>query len=154
MHNYLLPAMIMALVWLVNMGNHCVGSLTKDDQIQYRSEVFINGRDGYRVYRIPALVCSAKSVLLAFCEGRKNGHKDTGDIDLLLKRSFNLGRSWSNQMVVHEEGGSQNINIVNPVPIVDLKHGKIHLLYSKDYLEIFYTCSNEDAEIWSAPKIF
>jgi hypothetical protein len=33
--------------------------------------------------------------VLAFCEGRKNSRSDTGDIDLLVKRSTDQGKTWS-----------------------------------------------------------
>jgi len=44
-------------------------------------------KDGYHTYRIPALLVTAKGSVLAFCEGRKTGSGDHGDLDLLMKRS-------------------------------------------------------------------
>ncbi|CAM9967184.1 unnamed protein product, partial [Chrysoparadoxa australica] len=82
-------------------------------------DVFVNGVDGYETYRIPTMVTTNSGTVLAFCEGRRNGHEDTGDIDLILKRSFDEGRTWSNNLIVYEEGGDQSITIVNPVPIID-----------------------------------
>ena len=38
---------------------------------------------------------TAKGTLLAFCEGRRNSRSDAGDIDVLLKRSTDGGRTWS-----------------------------------------------------------
>src|ERR1039458_9841354 len=51
-------------------------------------DVFRAGDNGYASYRIPALIVSPKGTLLAFCEGRRNSASDTGDIDVLLRRSF------------------------------------------------------------------
>ena len=65
-----------------------------------KCEVFSSGRDGYHTYRIPAVLVSAEGALLAFCEGRRDNQRDHGDIDLLLKRSEDGGRSWSEQQVV------------------------------------------------------
>ena len=51
-------------------------------------------RAGYHTYRIPSLIVAPKGTVLAFCEGRKNGRGDTGDIDLVLKRSTDGGKTW------------------------------------------------------------
>ncbi len=58
-------------------------------------EVFRSGQDGYHTYRIPALIVTKQGTLLAFCEGRHSGGGDSGDIDLLLKRSRDGGRTWT-----------------------------------------------------------
>ena len=58
-------------------------------------DVFTSGKDGYVRYRIPAIVASTKRTLLAFCEGRKEGGGDAGNIDLLVRRSTDQGKSWS-----------------------------------------------------------
>ena len=43
------------------------------------------GEGGYHTYRIPAVIRTARrGILLAFCEGRRSGRGDSGDIDLLL----------------------------------------------------------------------
>ena len=62
-------------------------------------EVFRAGENGYHTYRIPALITTAKGTLLAFCEGRRASRSDTGDIDVVLKRSFDNGKTWSNPRV-------------------------------------------------------
>ena len=57
--------------------------------------VFKSGVDGYHTYRIPAIVEAANGDLLAFAEGRKNGGGDAGDIDIVLKRSNDRGKTWA-----------------------------------------------------------
>lgn len=44
--------------------------------------VFISGRDGYACFRSPALLTCRSGTLLAFCEGRREGCVDEGDIGL------------------------------------------------------------------------
>lgn len=116
-----------------------------------RTDVYVGGRDGYHTYRIPALVVSLKGTVLAFCEGRKNGPEDDGDIDLLLKRSRDAGETWSDQLVIHEEGQDAPITIGNPCPIVD-KSGVIHLLFTRNNKRLFYTSSADDGLTWSRPE--
>lgn len=58
-----------------------------------QTDIYVSGTAGYHTYRIPAIVATPKGALLGFCEGRKNGASDSGDIDLLLKRSTDGGKS-------------------------------------------------------------
>jgi len=87
--------------------------------------VFTGGGDGYHTYRIPVMVVTTNGTVLAFCEGRKNGGGDAGQIDLLLKRSSDCGKNWSPQQVVWADG---NNSCGNPAPVVDRTSGVIWLL--------------------------
>ncbi|NJN28284.1 MAG: exo-alpha-sialidase [Cyclobacteriaceae bacterium] len=117
-----------------------------------QKDVFVSGTDGYHTYRIPALVAMPSGTLLAFCEGRRNNHEDTGDIDLLLKRSKDGGRTWSRAQVVHEQGGDSSITIGNPCPILDTATQRIHLLFVQDYHRLFSIYSDDEGSTWSAPQ--
>ena len=132
------------------------GATRQDDTTQpedaIRQDLFISGTDGYHTYRIPALEITTKGTVLAFCEGRKNSKEDTGDIDLLLKRSEDNGRSWSGATIVYEVGGDAEITIGNPCPIVDRQTGRIHLLFVQDYHQLFSTYSDDDGLTWSTPR--
>jgi len=70
------------------------------------TDVFVSGADGYHTYRIPALLVTAGGDLLAFCEGRKNSRSDSDDIDLLVKRSTDGGRTWSPPQLVWDDGAN------------------------------------------------
>ena len=94
-----------------------------------QAEVFRAGEDGYHTYRIPALITTQKGTLLAFCEGRRNSAGDSGDIDLLLKRSFDQGRTWSRAQVIADFGAD---TIGNPAPVVEQKSGAILLLLTRN----------------------
>lgn len=90
-----------------------------------RTDVFVSGEGGYHTYRIPSVIRAKNGALLAFCEGRKNGGGDAGDIDLLLKRSTDGGRTWSAQQLVWDDGPH---TCGNPCPVLDEKSGEIALL--------------------------
>src|SRR5262249_6561478 len=90
-----------------------------------QAPVFVSGKEGYHTYRIPALLVTKKGTLLAFCEGRKNGPGDSGDIDLLLKRSFDGGKTWAKTQVVWDDGTN---TCGNPCPVIDSRTGTIWLL--------------------------
>jgi sialidase-1 len=129
-----------------------------------RRDVYISGQDGYHTYRIPALIYADDGSLLAFCEGRKLSASDTGDIDLLLKRSTDGGQSWSPAQVVWDDG----LNTCgNPCPVVDASSGTIWLLMTHNPGQaserqiseqrgagtrtVWLTKSTEHGKTWAAP---
>jgi sialidase-1 len=117
-----------------------------------QTTLWIAGQDGYHTYRIPALLVTAKGSVLAFCEGRKTGAGDHGDLDLLIKRSTDGGRTWSPHRIVHEEGGDAKITIGNPCPVEDARTGTIWLPFTRDNKAVFITSSTDDGLTWSAPR--
>ena len=89
-----------------------------------QTDVFVAGGDGYHTYRIPSLLVSKKGAVLAFCEGRRTGRADSGDIDLVLKRSTDRGSTWSNLQLIWDDGAN---TCGNPCPVLDEKTGTIWL---------------------------
>lgn len=126
--------------------------------------LWTSGSGTYHTYRIPALVTTTKGTLLAFCEGRKNASHDAGDIDLLLRRSADNGRTWTSSQVVWDDGTN---TCGNPGPIVDHQTGVIWLLMtwnhgsdkepaiigqtSKDTRRIYVTSSEDEGRTWKHP---
>jgi len=80
----LLPVAMVTFIAFVN-------SSFGENEGMKRIVLFESGKGGYDTYRIPAIIRTTKGTLLAFCEGRKNSSSDTGDIDLLLRRSLDNG---------------------------------------------------------------
>lgn len=113
--------------------------------------VYVSGQDGYHTYRIPAVLATPGGALLAFCEGRKTSSRDHGDIDLLVKRSADGGRTWSRQQIVYEEGGTAEITIGNPCPVVDGETGTIWLPFCRNNRDVLVTRSTDDGRTWSWP---
>lgn len=88
-----------------------------------------SGSGGYHTYRIPALAVTPEGALLAFCEGRRDSRSDYGQIDLLVRRSTDGGRTWSPpQVAVREEG----MTCGNPTPVVDAESGTVWLPFCKN----------------------
>ncbi|MEM9281997.1 MAG: sialidase family protein [Verrucomicrobiota bacterium] len=127
-----------------------------------RTHLFVSGEDGYHTYRIPSLMVTAEGTVLAFCEGRKNGRHDTGDIDMLVKRSEDGGETWSDAVVIWDEGEN---TCGNPCPVVIEETGRIlmhmnwnlgpetnkdlHSGTGKDTRRVFQTYSDDDGRTWS-----
>tara|TARA_B100000242_G_scaffold294332_1_gene276449 strand:- start:1535 stop:2635 length:1101 start_codon:yes stop_codon:yes gene_type:complete len=127
--------------------------------------VFKSGEEGYNCYRIPTIIKSQNGALLAFAEGRKNSCSDTGDIDLVLKKSLDNGKTWSALEIIWDDG---NNTCGNPSPVLDKKSGRISLLStwnkgedkewqiidqkSIDTRRIFLIHSHDDGDNWTMPK--
>lgn len=123
------------------------------------------GEEGYRCFRIPAIVATEAGTLLAFAEGRKNGCGDSGDIDLVVKRSRDGGRTWSALTVVRDDGAN---TCGNPAPVVDRMTGAVFLLStwnlgtdreaqiidgtSRDTRRVWVQSSSDDGLTWAAAR--
>ncbi|MFF1741651.1 exo-alpha-sialidase [Streptomyces mirabilis] len=117
---------------------------------------------GYACFRIPAVVRSTHGTLLAFAEGRVHDCGDAGDIDIVVKRSTDGGRTWGPLQVVNEGAGDTH---GNPAPIVDRETGRIVLAETyntgrTDGRGCDVPCdrtphlqySDDDGLSWSAPR--
>jgi sialidase-1 len=127
--------------------------------------LFMANSAGYASHRIPAALKTNKGSLLAFCEGRKKSAVDTGDIDVVLRRSTDGGVTWSPLQIVWDDGEN---TCGNPCPVVDQKTGTIFLFCtwnrgddqegeiikrsSKDTRRVFLLESHDDGVTWSKAK--
>jgi sialidase-1 len=130
---------------------HCGSDDSSQEAGLDQRPLWTAGEDGYHSYRIPALLTTQSGALLAFCEGRRNNRRDHGDIDLIMKRSTDGGETWSSHVVVYEEGGSADVTIGNPCPVVDQDTGTIWMPFCRDNKEVLITKSEDDGVTWSVP---
>jgi sialidase-1 len=93
------------------------------------TDVFVAGEGAYHTYRIPSAIVTKRGTLLAFAEGRRSGAGDAGDIDQLLRRSQDGGRSWTPVQVIGDNGPN---TFGNPCAVVDARTGTIWLLTTQN----------------------
>ncbi|WP_317443016.1 sialidase family protein [Streptomyces collinus] len=126
---------------------------------------FRAGHEGYASFRIPAVVASRAGTLLAFCEGRADSAADHGNIDIVLKRSTDGGRTWGPLQVAACNG--RNL-AGNPAPVV-LDTGRVLLVHVRaaatatedailrgrvtdaDGRRVWLRHSDDDGLTWSRP---
>ena len=129
-----------------------------------QAAVFTSGQEGYHTFRIPSAIVVPKGTVLAFCEGRKAGRSDAGNIDLVLKRSTDGGKTWGKLQVVWDDAEN---TCGNPCPVVDAKTGTIWLLLthnlgsdteakivngtSQGSRTVWITKSTDDGATWDKP---
>ena len=111
--------------------------------------VFESGKNGYHTFRIPAVVRGGDGEILAFAEGRKTSAADHGDIDLVLRRSTDGGKTWGDLRLVAEEGDDAKIAIGNPAPVLDRGSGVVHLLFCRNNARVFHISSKDGGRSWS-----
>ena len=114
-----------------------------------RTELFVSGRGGYRMYRIPALAVSSRGTVLAFCEARRHTGEDYDEMDIILRRSQDAGRTWKASRMAATDGDR---TCGNPCPVVDHRTGTIILPFCKDNQQVFVTRSEDDGLSWSEPE--
>lgn len=157
-------------------------NIKRTQQYLKKVTVFERNKEGYHTYRIPAIIRAPNGDLLAFCEGRKNGSGDAGDIDLVMKRSTDNGHTWSAvRMLVDfkqllspdsKTYGSLygDYTVGNMAPVVDMMdpehpNGRIVMPFNTNgaeaegtvmggtgVREIWVTTSDDNGYTWSTPK--
>lgn len=109
--------------------------------------------DGVLYYHIPQLLVTRSGTLLACTEARYS-HGDGVKVDVVLRRSFDGGRTWSKSLVI--ERAQDGENYVLPVLIQDRRSGRIffHCSLRDEGLadlitDNFYRTSDDDGATWS-----
>ncbi|RPD40745.1 sialidase family protein [Chitinophaga barathri] len=127
--------------------------------------VYESGTEGYKSFRIPGLVKLPDGTLLAFAEGRVGDANDFGNIDIVVKKSKNNGKTWSPLRLVAD---NKDMQAGNPAPVVDLTdpaypRGRVFLFYNtgnnhesevrkgNGLREAWYVTSSDGGDTWDAP---
>jgi sialidase-1 len=128
----------------------CVGKETG-------TTLFNAGEKGINSYRIPSIVTTKDGSLLVFCEARKVSWQDKSPTDIVMKRSQDNGKTWSEiQTLTQTQSGA----FMDPTPVVDYISGKIMLFtsywpddnHTGEKNIVFVITSTDNGKTWSKAK--
>lgn len=125
--------------------------------------VFVSGSEGYKTFRIPAIIRLPNKDLLAFCEGRVNGSSDFGNVDIVMKKSDDNGKTWNALQIIVD---ADSLQAGNCAPVVDTNDpaypkGRIFLFYNtgnnnegqvrigNGLRQVWYKTSIDNGQTWS-----
>lgn len=118
------------------------------DKPGFESTNLWNARDGgYQTYRIPGVIVTPRGSVLAYTSARVSPG-DWSDIDIVIRRSTDDGKTWSpSRVLVGQTDGVTD----NPVAIPDGQTGAVHFLYQHNYERCYYMRSDDDGKSFSKP---
>lgn len=120
---------------------------------------------GYAHYRIPGVVVSRAGTVLAYAEARRTTRSDWAEIDVVMRRSTDGGRTFQAPVrighmdgkfpknpvaIARNQGIGEGTTYNNPVAVAD-RNGAIHFLFCVEYMRAFYMRSDDDGRTWTLP---
>ena len=101
---------------------------------------------GYKIYRVPSIVCTDKGTIVVCYECRYGG--DWSAMDLVIRRSTDGGETWSDRVVM--ASGREIDAVHNGILFAD--GGALHLIWHRNYRQAYHTVSLDEGATWSEPK--
>lgn len=99
-------------------------------------------------YRIPAILQAPNGDVLIFAERRNDGPGDIGDHDIVMKRSRDLGHTWSAEQMIFDD----EKRVCTDLTVgIDRSNGKMWLFFLRDKKQFAYFTSEDSGETWKGP---
>ena len=133
----------------------------EDSIVYYEQCLYRPGDYGSTNWRIPAICCLNDGTLLAVCDKRKYNESDLPeDIDIVMRRSTDNGRTWSEPLTIAEGTGRKQG--FGDVALVECENGDVvcvfvggNGLFASSQADPIrsYVCRSSDKGLsWSEPE--
>jgi sialidase-1 len=99
-------------------------------------------------YRIPSIIQAPNGDILIIAEKRNDGPGDVGNHDIVLKRSRDKGKTWSDEQVVFDD----EKRVCTDLTVgLDRSNGKLWLFFLRDKKQFHYLTSSDSGTTWQGP---
>ena len=134
---------------------------TEDSIVYYEQCLYRPGDYGSTNWRIPALCCLSDGTLLAVCDKRKYNEADLPeDIDIVIRRSVDNGRTWSEPQTIAQGTGKKHG--FGDAALVECQNGDVVCVYvggnglfassQEDPIRSYVRRSSDKGLTWSEPE--
>ncbi len=101
-------------------------------------------------YRIPGIIQAPNGDILVICEKRNDGIGDIGNHDIVMKRSADLGKTWSDEITILDDDNRVCTDLTLGL---DRDTKKLWLFFLKDKKEFAHLTSTDNGLTWTAPVV-
>lgn len=127
---------------------------------QIESSTPFTAGTGANSYRIPSIVTAGDGSLLVFCEARHESWMDKSHTDIVVRRSTDNGKSWSEAVNLTASANGGEYAFMDPTPVADTETGKIFLFCCRwgksdadaTKTRAFRVVSTDNGATWGAPE--
>ncbi|MBU2514692.1 glycoside hydrolase [bacterium] len=116
--------------------------------LPFKKVLYAQGNSGYNTFKIPTMITAPNGTILSFAEARTDHKDDWSKTDIVLRKSYNKGTTWTPLEVLVKEG---NKVIGNACPVTDRNTGFIWLIFCKQNDTVWKMHSRDNGETWSKP---
>lgn len=128
---------------------------------QIESSTPFTAGTGANSYRIPSIVTAGDGSLLVFCEARHESWMDKSHTDIVVRRSTDNGKSWSEAVNLTASANGGEYAFMDPTPVADTETGKIFLFCCRwvksdadaTKTRAFRIVSTDNGATWGAPRM-
>lgn len=101
-------------------------------------------------YRIPAIIQAPNGDILVICEKRNDGPGDIGNHDIVMKRSSDKGKTWSDEIVIldDEDRVCTDLTVGH-----DREMKKLWLFFLRDKKQYAHLTSTDNGLSWQGPVV-
>lgn len=154
--------------YLPEGGLNITASYSVDETNKYQYLFYYRDDVHNKPYRIPAIATASNNTVLAFSDYRPCSNDiGYGEVDIMLRRSYDNGKTWSEAVCIADgQGGNDNVFNVgfgDAAVVADRESGKVLVMAVAGKQVFAYgsatghnsmakIVSNDNGESWNAPE--